>query len=52
MPEYEMFYEGSRNMEDVDSYVSLDEDLGTQVLKIPSVEKATKDANQKLRRLD
>ena len=52
MLEYEMLDEGSRNMEDVDFDVSLDEDLGTQVLKIPGVKKAMKDANKKLRRLD
>ena len=29
MPKYEMFDEGSRNIEDVDSDVSMDEKLGT-----------------------
>ena len=52
MPEYDFFYEGSRTMEDVDFDVSLDEELGTQFFKIPGVERAMKDANQKLRRSD
>ena len=33
MPIYEMLDKGSRNMEDLASDVSLDEELGTQVLK-------------------
>ena len=50
MPIYEMLDKGSRNMEDLASDVSLDEELGTQILKIPGVERAMKDSNQKLRR--
>ena len=45
-----MLDKGSRNMEDLASDVSLDEELGTQILKIPGVERAMKDANKKLRR--
>ena len=52
MPEYEMLDEGSRNMEDLDSDASLDEELGTQIFKIPGIEREMKDANQKLRRSD
>ena len=39
-----------KNMEDVDT--SLDDDLGIGALKIPSMEKAMKGVNQKLRRSD
>ena len=46
MSKYEMFDEGSRNMEDIDLDASLDDELGTRVLKIPGVEREMKDANQ------
>ena len=52
MPEYEMLDEGSRNMEDLDSDASLDEELGTEFFTIPGVERAMKDAkseNEKIR---
>ena len=52
MPEYEMLDDGSRNMDDVDSYTLLDDELGIGALKIPGMEKAMKDVNQKLRRSD
>ena len=52
MSEYEMLDDGSRNMEDVDSDTSLDDELGIRALKIPGMEKALKDASQKLRRSD
>ena len=48
MPEYEMLDEGSRNMEDLDSDASLDEELRTQFFKIPGVEREMNDANKKL----
>ena len=46
MPEYEMLDDGSRNMDDVDSYTLLDDELGIGALKIPGMEKAMKDVNQ------
>ena len=45
-----MFDKGSRHMEDLDSDASLDEELESQFFKILGVERAMKDANQKLRR--
>ena len=45
-----MFDKGSRHMEDLDSDASLDEELESQFFKILGIERAMKDANQKLRR--
>ena len=50
MPEYEMLDEESKNVEDADSDVSMDEELGVLALKTPGVKKAMKEAIQKLRR--
>ena len=50
MPEYEMLDDESKNIEDVDSDASLDDELGIGALKISGMEKAMKDVDQKLRR--
>ena len=52
MPEYKMLDDESKDMDDVDSNTSLDDELGIGALKIPGMEKAMKDVNQKLRRSD
>jgi hypothetical protein len=49
IPEHEMLDDESKNMDDVDSDTSLDDELGIGALKNPSMEKALKDVNQKLR---
>ena len=45
LSEYELFYDGSRNIENVDSDTSLDDELDIRALKMPGIEKAIKDAN-------
>jgi hypothetical protein len=52
LPKHEMLDDESKNMEDVDSDTSLDDELGIGALKNPGMEKALKDVNQKLRRSD